>query len=850
MNSETILHIIPHTHWDREWYMPFEAHRMRLVSFMDTLIDLMERDPAYPYFHLDGQVIVIDDYLEIRPHMRDRLLSLIRTGRIRIGPFYVLTDEYLTSGEANIRNALYGIRMCRALGAAPVMTGYFPDAFGNVSQIPQLLQGFGIDNAVFGRGLNEIGADNRVLAQDGITGSELIWRAPDGSEVMGVMLAGWYSNANELPSDPEALKKRLEQIIGGAGSVAHTPHLLGMNGCDHQPVQKDLARVIETANAVQSRARVEHSHFDRYMEQIRPYKDTFPVYGGEIAGQLTKGHGLLINTASTHVDIKQENVRVQNLLERITEPLSAFVLLHGGAYDKDLFLYAWKRLLQNHPHDSICTCSCDAVYHEMLTRYQKASQVSDGLRDRAMDTLCAAVDTAEGGERNLVVFTAESGRGLVTAECTADYPLDKHPDGIRITDQQGKEVPAEITAEGRTFTYTLPEDRFRRVLYVYRFRIRLQLPSDGGIGIRVFRIEPIASHRETTVTYGDRVLDNGRLRVVFSENGSFTVTDRDTGRAVGPCNYFEDVPDLGDTYNYVPDPTGKRLTTENEVAAFSHKRFAYGITVSARLTLGTTEICTAVTLTEGSDRVEVNTTVENREGSHRLRALFDHRVQTAHVYAEGQFDLVKRSIRPWSGWTYHSNPGRSEHFFLLSDAMGGFLVAHRGLHEYEILQNGKNTAALTLLRCVEEMGDWGVFPTPDARCIGTYTLSYALIPFSKEGWEHAASSGYIYASNAVTARVTDRHRGKISPEEDLVTLSSDLVRIAACKQAEEGDGLILRLYYIGEEPLTAVMTFDRRIKQVVLCNLNEEGIAAVPLSSGGCAVDFAPKKIVTLRLIF
>ena len=156
------LHIIPHSHWDREWYMGFERHRMRLVELFDTLIEVMENDPEYRYYHMDGQFVVIEDYLEVRPSMRERLLKLIKEDRIQVGPWYILQDEYLISGESNVRNMLYGIKFCKEIGADPVMCGYFPDAFGNIAQAPQIVRGFGIDNAVFGRGVSEVGADNKI----------------------------------------------------------------------------------------------------------------------------------------------------------------------------------------------------------------------------------------------------------------------------------------------------------------------------------------------------------------------------------------------------------------------------------------------------------------------------------------------------------------------------------------------------------------------------------------------------------------------------------------------------------------------------------------------------------------
>ena len=402
------LHIVPHSHWDREWYLPFEKHRVRLIDLFDNLIEVMEANEDYTYYHMDGQYIVIEDYLEIRPQMRERLLALIRAGRIQIGPWYILQDEYLTSGEANVRNMLYGIRLCRELGANPVESGYFPDAFGNVSQAPQIVRGFGFDNAVFGRGVNDVGSNNEMVRKNGVTKSELIWRAPDGSEVLGIMFANWYCNAMELPSQPEALREKLEHIVESASRFATTDHLLGMNGCDHQPLQKNLHEVIRLANEVQDEVEVLQSNIPDYIATVRENAGELSVFEGEINGQLSAGACPLINTASAHVDIKQDNHDVQHLLERVAEPLSAIAMLEGGRYKQDFFLYAWKKLMQNHPHDSICTCSCDEVYQEMKTRFAKSLAVGQQLRDESLDYMAASVDTScVDGEKAIVVLSLD-----------------------------------------------------------------------------------------------------------------------------------------------------------------------------------------------------------------------------------------------------------------------------------------------------------------------------------------------------------------------------------------------------------------------------------------------------------
>ena len=383
------LHIIAHTHWDREWYMSFEEHRVYLVRFMDKLIETLESKPDFLHFHLDGQFIIIDDYLEIRPQMRERLLKLIKDGRIQIGPLYVLQDEFLTSGEANVRNLLYGIKMCRSLGAEPVMLGYFPDAFANIGQMPQILAGFGIKYAAFGRGINDVQYNNTVDPEY-INPSELIWRSPDGSSVIGVMFSHWYNNATELPEDIEKLSEKIDALIAADESSSKTPFILGMNGCDHQPVQADLPEVIEKARALRQDIEIKISDFKDYLPLLDAYKDNFETVTGELCSQNTKGYCSLVGTASSHVPLKQMNHKAQYQLERIAEPLDVFSRYFTGVAYGDQLYYSWKKLMQNHPHDSICTCSDDAVTEEMKTRFAKAIQVSSTVSALAAKAVSAA----------------------------------------------------------------------------------------------------------------------------------------------------------------------------------------------------------------------------------------------------------------------------------------------------------------------------------------------------------------------------------------------------------------------------------------------------------------------------
>ena len=847
-----ILHIIPHSHWDREWYLPFEKHRVYLVELFDTLIDVMEKDPDYTYYHMDGQYIVIDDYLEIKPHMRDRLLKLIRDGRIHVGPWYILQDEYLTSAEANVRNMLYGLRLCRAIGAEPVETGYFPDAFGNMSQAPQLVRGFGFDSAVFGRGLNDVGSDNKIIKENGITTSELIWRGADGSEIMAVMFAGWYSNAMEIPTEENALRDRLAGLVASTTRFALTPHLLGMNGCDHQPIQTDLQAAIKLANTLQDEVEVKQSNFKDYLEAVRPYKDTFPVYEGEINGQLSAGACPLICTASAHVDIKQMNHDTQHLLERITEPTSLLSMLAGDEYEQDLLLYAWKKLMQNHPHDSICSCSCDEIYEEMKTRFAKAAACGEQIRDGALDYLAATIKTdGADGDHAILFLSLEPGRSVVTVKANVDLDLDDPTTAIAIFDECGREIPATFTLIPNQFTYTLPKDRFRQPRYVNRFAVEMQVESTG-IGYRTFAVKKQAPTVKTAVSYTASTMENEFLAVQFNENGSVNVTDKRTGRTYAGQNLFEDSRDVGNLYNYVQPEGDVAVTTESAKAEISlHEVTPWSVTFKATVPMAIdADVTTYVTLSDKIARVDFKTVVTNRLENHRLRALFTSDIETKSVYAEGQFDVVRRDIRPSEFWKNPCNAQRVQAFVTLESDTNtdALMVANRGLCEYEVLRDGRNTLAITLLRASGEIGDWGVFPTPLGQKLGTWTLEYSMVPYTIDTRAAAYAEGYTFAYPSALAIGTPKHDGTLPAAADYITFDSEYIRMTALKKAEDRNTAILRFFNTANETVTLTATLSPAFKSAKLTNLDEAVQSELTVTDGKLVMEIPAKKIVTVEL--
>src|SRR5207247_5240140 len=224
---------------------------------MDALLDLLERDPEYRHFGLDGQTVPLDDYLEIRPERRADIERLVRDGRLLAGPGYVLPDEFLIGGESHIRNLMTGIRSARAYGRA-MMVGYAPDAFGHIAHLPAILRGFGIDSVLIWRG---VGAE--------ATTSEFRWAAPDGSEVLAVHFPYGYGMLPALPEDRETLRGLLGNIRGMLAPFATTRYVLVPNGTDHLPAHTRLPALIQRADELLDDAEMDHAGYPSCIVTVR-----------------------------------------------------------------------------------------------------------------------------------------------------------------------------------------------------------------------------------------------------------------------------------------------------------------------------------------------------------------------------------------------------------------------------------------------------------------------------------------------------------------------------------------------------------------------------------------------------
>ena len=417
---------------------------MRLVKLLDALLPMLESDLSYARFLLDGQTMVLDDYLEIRPEAEAALTRLAASGRLAVGPWMVLMDEFMVSGETMVRDLQLGMARGAQFGGA-MQVGYLPDMFGHVAQMPQMLRLAGLDHAVVWRGV--------PLA---ITQTAFWWEAPDGSRVRAEYLYGSYSNGRDLPDDAKRLVGRARDYEAELGSVRIADMLL-MNGTDHQMPQPWLGRVVAEANQIQD-------DYQFVVTSLAEYLPTQPVEGlATWRGELRSGAraNVLMGVASNRVDIHRACALAERAVEKRAEPLSA-LFRAPDAYPHALLNLAWRLLVANSAHDSSCACSADEVVDQVAVRYAEARQLGDGLTRDATADLAAAVD-APVGATIVVNPTAQPRGGLI------EVSMPGHGPAHVVTDD-GRQLPAQVLAErgGLAFSDVIIGSKVRWVLDLMR----------------------------------------------------------------------------------------------------------------------------------------------------------------------------------------------------------------------------------------------------------------------------------------------------------------------------------------------------------------------------------------------
>ncbi|MBP5093497.1 MAG: hypothetical protein J6332_05560 [Abditibacteriota bacterium] len=860
------LHVISHTHWDREWYLPFQNFRMRLVDAVDKLLDILDNDPTYTSFNFDGQTIVLEDYLEIHPEKEAKLAKYIKEGRIIVGPWYQLCDEYLVSGESLVRTLLVGHQIAEKYGK-PMKVGYLADNFGNVSQMPQILRGFDIDCCIFGRG-RDCRGENKMM--------EFIWRSPDGSEVFTSQLAFWYNNAERFPFGTDEAVKYTENLVKKMAPYSAVDALLLMNGVDHFEVQKTLPDIIRRVNPKLKNYKLVQSTLADYIKDAKDYveknKVELEVVDTEMRHDRATAYGLS-GTLTSRLYLKRANAECQTLIEKQTEPLQTFCYMLGEEYPGDYMMYLWKLLMHNHPHDSICGCSVDAVHDQMMTRFAETNQVAEDLRDRALVKIASRIDVE--GE-NIMVYNA-------MAVPVTDYvsaPVDMAPfEGgadFVITDPDGNKVNAVIEDWGDHQNPVLHGERLPKSTPVRRIHVDFLAENVPPCGYKVYKIEKGKSAPAGENLGHDTIIENEYLRLAWDgkglnlarlENGKVMKEYKDIAK-------YEDWGDCGDEYA-VGIIEGSRVVGMTDVKAFITTNNPVAATLRVEGSLRVPEkmidektrsenvvdciIYTDYTIHKGVPRVDVKVKLFNNARDHRIRVLFPTDLKTSVSHSGGKFDVVTRPMEP----PFELCP--MDKWVDLNDRKEGLCIITKGLPEYEIYKNENNTIAVTLLRSIDRLGVVGSPTVSGALCMGMQDMEYSIYPHGGDCNDASVwRQGELFNAPLTAYKIGGNTRGedmndivgedpskRIVPEKTLgkahsfVNFEGDVV-VTAVKKSDRSDMVVVRFWNPLDREQKYVSVTVPGAKSARMLNLNEESMGDMPCEKGKTTFSVGAREIVTL----
>src|SRR3989475_4841995 len=373
--SGLIFHLIPHTHWDREWYLPRAAFQARLVPALDHLLERLQADPGYRSFLLDGQTVLVADYLTARPERETELKTLVKTGRLQLGPWYVLPAELTPSAEALVRNRQLGAADAERVGGRLDVL-YSPDAFGHPAVWPTLAREFGIRAGVVGRGRGGGPGKDRALCR---------WRGPDGRDVLLWQLppAGYEIGA-ALPADADGLAPAWRAVRAALVERAAAKHIPVFVGADHHAAHPDVSRLRDLLAELEPQSAFRVSRPEEFFQAVADGAKPAPL-----AGELRRSYRYtwtLQGVHATRAPLKRRSSAAELFLERLAEPLAALARRAGGRDRRPLLELAWRTLVRCQFHDSIAGCASDDVACAVAGRLTSVEALAgDRLRGARLD---------------------------------------------------------------------------------------------------------------------------------------------------------------------------------------------------------------------------------------------------------------------------------------------------------------------------------------------------------------------------------------------------------------------------------------------------------------------------------
>lgn len=896
------IHVIPHSHWDREWYFTTSRSKVYLMKDLGDVLNTLENDPEFKYFMVDAQGSLLDDYIKWRPQDKERISKLVNDGRLVIGPWYTQTDQLVISGESIVRNMYYGMKRCESFGKY-MNVGYVPDSFGQSGNMPQIYRQFGIEDTLFWRGVSD----------DMVKHTDYNWRGDDGSVVFTTQIPFGYYIGGNIPEEPEENEEFWQkECLEKAGGRSATRHIYFPNGFDQAPVRTNLPQLVKERNEKDPENEYVISCIEDYIKDVKSENPELEEVQGELV--IAKHMRIHKSIFSSHSDLKVMNTQIQNYVTNVMEPLLTISYNLGNEYPHEAVAEIWKLLFENAAHDSIGSCISDTANEDVYVRYKQARDIAVNLVE--LHSRLIATNVKNDADMTFTAINTLPQKRKDTVIVKTYVPGGK----FAIIDEKGNDVDYTIIKSRDLTDYVLsqtimldPSRKFYVPDQVLEVTMAIKANDVPALGYVQYSIDTQKdSHKETA---DKKVLENKYYTIEVEENGSLTIVDKANNVTYKNQGILVENGDDGDSFNYSPPRKDMEVFSNESKCTvkisgsdiYDQAEIHFDMVVPADLderaegkVSVTMLVDMTVALRKDSKVIDFNVKVDNKGLSHRLCVLFDSQIVSAFNYADQQFGLIKRpnyyekemklymesmnnktekkaGIQELANWandqsTWQEPPisiEPTQSYVSLTDGKTGIAVIPQGVREYEVLDDSK--IRLTLFRTYGFMGKENliyrpgrasgerIIETPAAQLLKEMEFNFGFTSYAGDINDSDIDTlakqyntnleVYTYAE-FLNGRLIFSQReieGQNAKIHSLFETEGNLV-VSAVKKAEEDDGYIIRLYNGKDhKDLDDKIKFNFDIKEAYYTNLKEEKTEEIKVENNTISVkELSHCKFVTI----
>ena len=871
------VHVVPHSHWDREWYFTTSRSKVYLMKDLKDVLDTLESNPDFKYFMVDAQGSLLDDYIKWMPQDKDRITKLVKEKKLVIGPWYTQTDQLVISGESIVRNMYYGMKRCETFGGY-MNVGYVPDSFGQSGNMPQIYKEFGIEDTLFWRGVSD----------DMVNHTDYNWRGDDGSVVFTTQIPFGYYIGGNIPEDPKQSEEFWQkECFEKAGGRSATKHIYFPNGFDQAPIRTNLPEIIKERNEKDPENEYVISCIEDYIKDVKSENPELEEVSGELV--IAKHMRIHKSIFSSRSDLKVMNTQIQNYVTNVMEPLLTLSYNLGNDYPHEAVGEIWKLLFENAAHDSIGSCISDTANEDVYVRYKQARDIAVNLVE--LHSRLIATSVKNDAEMTFTLINTLPQKRNDTVVVKTYIPGGN----FAILDEKGNKVDYTVIESRDLTDYVLsqtikldPSRKFYVPSQVLEATIAIKTSDVPAFGYVQYTLDTKGNSAKNLEK--KNTLENEFYAINVEEDGSLTITDKENNVTYKNQGVLVENGDDGDSFNYSPprkdlevfsnksecsvevsgsDIYDQAVIKFNMVVPKDLEERAEGkVSVNLPITM-------TVALRKDSKVIDFNVHVDNKGLSHRLCVLFDSQIVSSFNYADEQFGSIKRpnyyekemklymasaenktekktGVQELANWandqsTWQEPPisiEPTQSYVSLTDGKQGIAVIPQGVREYKVLDD--HMIRLTLFRTYGFMGKENliyrpgrasgerIIETPAAQLLKEMDFAFGFTTYASDINEaNVDTLAKAYNTNIEVYTYAEFLNGRLifsqreieGTKESRYSLfeTENKLVVSAMKKAEDNDGYIIRLFNgKNHENISDTIKFNFDVKEAYYTNLREE----------------------------